>query len=268
MGIDARSVRVLCSSVLLGALMVAGLGSSAAVAAGSTAVTVTDPQRLTRAGFLSDYDRLAPIPDGGGIECWRDPAVDAKQYDKVMISRILVSLTATEGEPATVDPTDLKVLTDYFHDALVSALEPQMKIATEPSAGTMVISIALTRLVPTAVSRSVVGTLIPYGFIAEAGSGPATGRPAGSTPYLGETGIEMQFLDGASATVLAECRDTEVGRKYAADLESDAVGATKTWASGYLNSFQQWAYAKNAFDKWSQLVAQRLGDLRGVTPAR
>jgi hypothetical protein len=43
-----------------------------------------------------------------------------------------------------------------------------------------------------------------------------------------------------------------------------AVGAAQTWASGYLNSFQAWSYAKDAFDKWSLLVAKRLGELRGV----
>jgi hypothetical protein len=33
-----------------------------------------------------------------------------------------------------------------------------------------------------------------------------------------------------------------------------------------MNSFQAWSYAKNAFDKWSLLVAQRFAELRGVTP--
>jgi hypothetical protein len=126
----------------------------------------------------------------------------------------------------------------------------------------VVIGIALTSLVPTSVSKSVTGTLIPYAFIAEAGSGVASGRPAGSTPYMGETGMEMQFRDGASGAILAECRDTEIGRKYAADASSDAVRAVQTWTGGYVNSFQAWSYAKNAFDKWSMLVAKRLADLR------
>ena len=73
----------------------------------------------------------------------------------------------------------------------------------------------------------------------------------------------MQFRDGVSGTVLAECRDTEIGRKYAADSKEGAGGAAQTWAGGYLNSFQAWSYAKNAFDKWSLLVAQRIALLRG-----
>lgn len=242
----------------------------ALVAAGpalSQNVTVTDSARLTKSGFLSDYGRLKPTDWGNGIECWRDAAFDAKKYDKVMISRILMSLKPKEGEDdVTIDPSDLKTLTDYFHDALAKALKPQMSLVTAPESGTIVIRIALTSLVPTDVSRSVTGTLIPYGFVAEAGSGVATGRPAGSTPYLGETGMEMQFVDGGSSAILGECRDTRIGRKYAADTSSGAGSAISTWTSGYFNSFQAWSYAKDAFDKWAQLVAQRFSQMRGVTP--
>lgn len=229
---------------------------------GGVAVTASDPTRLTQSGFLSDYGRLAPVSWADGIQCWRDPGFDARRYDQAMIARMQVSLKP--GQQQGVDPSDLKMLTDYFNDSLRKALAPQMRVVDQPGKNVVVIRIALTNLVPTQVSESVVGTLIPYGFIAEAGSGAASGRPAGSTPYLGETGMEMQFRDGDSGAVLGECRDTEIGRKYAADLDSGAAGAAQTWASGYMNSFQSWAYAKNAFDKWSALTAQRFAQLRGA----
>lgn len=248
------------------AILACGCASSGANTFGSgTGVTVTDPSRLTRSGFLSDYARLAPVAWTEGIQCWRQENLDAKKYDKVLISRMTVTLKADQQKG--VDPTDLKTLTDYFHSAMVKALEPQMPVVEKAGPGVLAIRIALTDLVPTAVSRSLTGTLVPYGFVAEAGSGVATGRPAGSTPYLGETGMEMQFIDGVSGVVVAECRDTQIGRKYAADLDSGTAGAAQTWANGYVNSFQSWAYAKNAFDKWSVLTARRLAELRGVAPA-
>jgi len=234
-----------------------------------TSVTATDSVRLTRSGFLSDYERLKPVAALDGIECWRDTRLNPKQFDKVLVSRIVVSLvppkSAKEGEQKTIDPNDLKTLTDYFHDSLVKALKPQMQVVDKAGPGVVVIRIALTDLVPTTVTDSLAGTLIPYGFVAEAGSGVATGRPAGSTPYMGETGMEMQFRDGASGAILAECRDTEIGRKYAADVNGNAVGAAQTWANGYMSSFQAWQYAKEAFDKWSMLVAKRFAELRGDT---
>lgn len=231
---------------------------------GGAAVTASEPSRMTHSGFLSDYGRLKPAIAGEGVECWRSPKLHPETYKKVMIARMQVTLKP--GQNQGVDPTDLKTLTDYFHDALVKALKPQMGIADEAGPGVVVMRIALTDLVPTEVSRSVVGTLVPYGFVAEAGSGVATGRPAGSTPYLGETGIEMQFVDGASKTILAECRDTQIGRKYASDLDSNVEGAAKTWVSGYLDSFDSWAYAKDAFDKWATLTAKRFAELRVGMP--
>jgi hypothetical protein len=228
-----------------------------------TSVTATDSARLTHSGFLSDYARLKPVAALDGIECWHDPKLDPKRFDKVLVSRIVVSLAPKSGGQQTVDPNDLKTLTDYFHGALVKALKPQMQVVDKAGPGVVVIRIALTDLVPTTVTDSLAGTLIPYAFIAEAGSGVATGRPAGSTPYMGETGMEMQFRDGASGTILAECRDTEIGRKYATDVNGSAVGAAQTWANGYMSSFQAWQYAKEAFDKWSLLVARRFAELRG-----
>ncbi len=237
-----------------------------------TSVTATDSARLTRSGFLTDYARLKPVAALDGIECWRDARLNPKQFDKVMISRIVVSIkppkSEKEGEQTTIDPSDLKTLTDYFHASLVKALSPQMPVVDKAGPGVVVIRIALTDLVPTTVTDSLAGTLVPYAFIAEAGSGVATGRPAGSTPYLGETGMEMQFRDGANGQVIAECRDTQIGRKYAADVNGTTVNAVQTYAAGYMNSFQAWSYAKNAFDKWSMLVAKRFAELRGVSPVK
>ncbi len=265
----ANARRIAGIGLIAGALaLAAGCQTYDAALGSGTGVTASDPARLTRSGFLSDYARLKPNPQAGGIECWRDPRLDAARFDKVLVSRIVVSLAPAkgEGEPKTVDPSDLKTLTDYFHASLVKALKPQMQVVDKAGPGVVVIRIALTNLVPTTVSDSVAGTLIPYAFVAEAGSGVATGRPAGSTPYMGETGMEMQFRDGGNGQIIAECRDTQIGRKYASDVDAGAVGAAQTWASGYLNSFQAWSYAKNAFDKWSLLVATRFAELRGVTP--
>ena len=261
--------RTLAPVVLAACTLFSGCATDGSMLGSGTNITASDKTRMTKSGYLSDYARLKPTPWGDGIECWRDPKLDAKNYDKVLISRIVLSLAPPKDKdaPALVDPSDLKTLTDYFYGSLGKALKPQMTVVDQPGSGVVVIGIALTSLVPTEVSKSVTGTLIPYAFVAEASSGAATGRPAGSTPYLGETGMEMQFRDGASGAIVGECRDTEIGRKYAADASSDATGAAQTWAGGYLNSFQAWSYAKNAFDKWSQQVAQRLAFLRGVESA-
>ena len=259
--------------VSLSALLVCGLfgckAYDSALGSGEN-VTAIDSARLTQSGFLTNYAKLKPVAAMQGIECWRDMRFDPKQYKKIQIAPIVVSLTAPkdskDGKIPTVDPADLKQLTDYFYQTLQGALKPQIPLVTRAGPGVVVLRIALTDLVPTSVPGSVAGTLIPYAFIAEASSGKVTGRPAGSTPYLGETGMEMQFRDGASGVVLAECRDTEIGRKYAAELNAGAEQAAQTWANGYMSSFQSWGYAKAAINKWSSLVAKRVADLRQIQP--
>lgn len=228
--------------------------------AGGTGVTASDATLATHSGFLTDYGRLSLVPGSDGARCWKQPGVAWKGYDRLLITRMQVTLKP--GKSKSVDPTDLKMLVDYFHASLVTALKPQMASVDKAGAGVLVMRIALTDLMPTDVAESVMGTAVPYGFAAEVASGAATGLPAGATPYLGETGIEVQFRDGTSGAVIAECEDTEVGRKYAADMDAGAAGAAKAWVGGYVNSFSSWSYAKDAFDKWAALMARRVGTLR------
>lgn len=228
---------------------------------GGGSVTASDAALDTHSGFLTDYARLAPLANGDGVRCWQQPGVAWNGFDKVLITRMQVTLKP--GKQKSIDPSDLKMLVDYFHGSLAAALKPQMAIVDKAGAGVLVVRIALTDLVPTNVADSLVGTAVPYGFAAEVASGAATGLPAGATPYLGETGIEVQFRDGASASVIAECADTEVGRKYAADMNAGAAGAAQAWIGGYVSSFNSWSYAKDAFDKWAALTARRVAMLRG-----
>lgn len=268
--ISARATRWTWGLALAATVLASGCAATkstySSVMGSGTGVTAGDPTRLTKSGFLSDYGRLRAVPWADGMQCWRRPNLNAKRYDKVLVSPI--SVTLKPGQQQAIAPNDLKTLTDYFHQSMVKGLTPHVPVVDQPGRGVIVMRIALTNLVPTKVVESLAGTAVPYGFVAEAGSGVVTGRPAGSTPYLGETAMEMQLRDGAAGTVLAECRDTEIGRKYAADLDAGAVGAAQTWANGYVNSFQSWSYAKNAFDKWSALTAQRFAALRGVKPAQ
>lgn len=252
------------------------------------AVTVTEQDRMTQSGFLTNYKALKEVKGLEGIQCWTVPELDAKNYTKILISPITIKLSPPKDKPNptstasapnaqtnttpsaqpvsgdTVTQEDIKMLADYFQNDLKTALKQQMDVVDAATPGTVVLKVALTDLKPTSVVGSVIGTATPFGYVAEIGSGPVTGRPAGSTPYMGETGMELQFVDGVSNRILAECRDTEIGRKYAADLNSGAAGAAQAWANGYLNSFQTWMYAKDAFDKWTILLNQRIAKLRGV----
>ena len=237
-------------------------GGSASSAATSGVVASTQTAaNVRRVGILTDYARLAPMPGGGGILCWRAAGVGWKGYDKVMLERIQVFLDpASDARP--IDPTDLKMLIDYFHDAVVRDISRDVQVVKRTGPGVIRVKFALTSLVPTNTVASLAGTAVPYGFVAEIGSGAATGGPVGSTPYLGRTGMEVQFRDGASGRIIGECADTEIGLKYAADLNQGASGAAEAWVNGYVDSFTSWSYAKDAFDKWAAAFARRLRELQ------
>jgi hypothetical protein len=251
----------LCAATLLGGCAAPGPAADAPNAGtAGTVASETTVANVRRVGFLTDYSRLQPMPGGGGMLCWRSVDTNWKHYDKVMFERIQVFLKP--GSTQSVDPTDLKMLIDYFHTDLVKAIQPEAQVVQAAGPGVLRVRFALTDLVPTNAVLSIAGTAAPYGFVAEIGAGAATGRPVGSTPYLGQTGMEVQFRDGASGQLIAECADREIGLKYAADMNAGAAGAAENWVNGYMDSFSQWSYAKTAFDKWSNEFAQRFAVLR------
>ena len=220
------------------------------------------PRKLV---LLNHQDQLKPVEGVEGAMSWRDPKVDWKQYNAVLIERMKVYVKEDSKEKG-IDPTDLKMLTDYFHEALKKELAPVAKMVDKGGPGVLGLRIAITDLMPTKAALSIAGTLTPFAFAAEAASGPASGRPAGSTPYLGECGIEVQFLDGKTGQVVAEFTDRKIGKKYDIDASAGGVDAAKKWADGYFDSFTTWNYAKGAFDLWPKLFRQRFEELRG-TPA-
>jgi hypothetical protein len=263
---DARAFRILSAGALAATLLAGGGAAPGpganAVGAGNTGTIASETTlaNVPRVGFLTGYERLKPLPDGSGLLCWRSADTNLKQFDKVMFERIQVYLSPGSAKP--VDPTDLKMLIDYFHKSLVTAIKPVAQVVDKTGAGVLQVRIALTDLVPTNTAESLAGTAVPYGFVAEMGSGAAEGKPAGSTPYLGQTGMEVQFRDGASGKIVAECADREIGLKYAANMNAGATGAAATWVSGYMDSFSQWTYAKTAFDKWAAEFATRFAALK------
>ncbi len=249
---------LLASAFLACACSTPGMGGSGAVAADNRGAT-------PEVGFLSQPGRLKASAQAGGALCWRQPDVDWRRFDRVMIERIKVTLAPGSAQ-APVDPTDLKAMLDYFDAALVRELgSANVKVVDQTGPGVLRIRLALTSLVPTNTAKSMVGTAVPYGFVAEMGSGAASGRPAGSTPYMGQAGVEAQFIDGGSGAVLAECADHEIGLKYAADLNKSAAGAAETWVNGYASSFTSWTYAQDAFNKWSAEIARRFVELRSAS---
>jgi hypothetical protein len=208
------------------------------------------------AGFLSDYSKLEPVPNGDGAERYLKPNENWKQYNKVMLDRIRVWYK-DDADYKGIDPTELKTLTDYFQNAFVKALEPTYPVVTQPGPGVLRVRVAITDLVPTKPEMSVVTLVVPYAAVADVAAGAA------GVSYLGQTAIEAEFLDSRTNQVLAAYVDRQVGKKYDIDLSQGVGTAVEKGVSSYTKAYSTWAYAEAAFDHWAGLLRKRLDEAHG-----
>ena len=166
-----------------------------------------------------------------------------------------------DAESSSIDPSELKALVDYFRQAVIKALDPPYPIVDQPGTGVLRIRTTLVDLVSTKPAMSVVVLLTPFATLPDLASGPATGRPAGSAPYLGRSAIAVEFIDGETNAVVSEYAETSFGRKYVIDSSKGANLAMTALATNYLDSYSTWAYAKQAFDQWAAQFRSRVDQL-------
>jgi len=229
----------------------------ASISGCGTAPTVTaDARASTEAnrGVLTYPERMKPVSADGYSREWIDPATDFTRYKRVAIERIRVQLDANSS---SVDPNDLKAMTDYFHQALKKSLEPKYPVVNEVGDDVLRVRITLVDLVATKPEVSFAVLVVPYASIPDLAVSAAAGGPQGSAPYLGRTGIAVEFIDGGSSAVVAEFADENFGRKFVLE-NGDASKTISKSVDGYSKSFSTWAYAQEAFDGWAQLFRQRL----------
>lgn len=245
-----------CATAFVAIAVLAGCASTPQ---GDALAPAAGPSVASLARDLTYPDRLEPVGTEGA-QRWTDPAVDFRIYDRILIEGIRVRL---EVDSPAVDAATLKSLTDYFHQSLVKALQPPYAIVDNVGTGALRMRITLVDLVATKPEVSVVVLVTPYATIPDLASAPASGRPLGSPPYLGRTGIAAEFIDGATDQVVAQYVDLQFGRKYVLDANQGVGSTASRGVTGYVNSFSAWAYAKQAFDKWSQDFRKRLDELSG-----
>ncbi|MBK8535114.1 MAG: DUF3313 family protein [Candidatus Competibacteraceae bacterium] len=176
---------------------------------------------------MSDPGRLQPVPGDSGAYQWADSNVNLARYNKILLERIQVQLTS-DADYKAVDPTQLKMLVDYAHQAIVKALGNAYRLSPNPGRDVLRVRISLSIWCPqTGNERGCAGGALCHN--SRSGLGAASGGPMGSTPYLGRTGIAVQFIDTETSRVIAEYADTRVGRKYVVDTSQGIDSAVHDW---------------------------------------
>ena len=208
-------------------------------------------------GFLSDYSKISTTKNDDGSYEYKDPTVDFSKYNKLLVDRIKIFFK-DDSQYKGIDPDELKVLTDYFYEAINKAVGDAYPLVKEPGPDVLRLRVAVTDLVPNKPEASVATLVIPFAWVADAGSGVAKGD-TGSTVFTGEATVEVEALDSVSSQQLVAFIETETGKKY-----NWAKGVTKG-VTGYMNAYSKWNYTKTAMDDWAKLLRVRLDAAHGIT---
>jgi len=208
-------------------------------------------------GFLSDYSKLEPDPDGSKAMHYLNPQADMKKYNKFLLERIIVWLQ-DDAEYKGIDPDAMKAMSDYFHEAIVRELGSDYTLVTEPGPDVLRVRIAVTDLVPTKPAMSLIVLAVPFASAADLASGAASKGGVGSPPYLGRAAVEVEGIDSETLQTVFSYVEERRGKKY--DVEDPA--------GGYLKGFSEWGHVKKAFDYWAKKFRTRMDEINGVEPKK
>jgi hypothetical protein len=138
-------------------------------------------------GFVDHYPELKLDPHGGGGMLYTKPGVDLGSYKKIMIEPIEVWM-ADDSKYKGFSPDDLKAITDEFYRVLLTNLEPDYPVVSQPGKGVLVVRLAITDVYAKKKKRGLLG-YTPIGAVA----GAATG--AYRKVALKDATIEAELLD-------------------------------------------------------------------------
>lgn len=211
--------------------------------------------------FLADYGRLKRDGDAG-VAYWIHPDTDFRRFDRLLVERIRVSAATATDRRATIDPDEMKALTDYFREALNrEAAAGGWALADAPGPGVLRVRLLVTDIQPNHPEVGLIVLAAPFGTLAEAALTGVLGGTPGKAPYLGGVGLEAQVIDAHTSEVLAELQDKRAGNRLAVD------GGVEGLVTSYATGLTQWGYVRQAFDFWAKWIRQRFDTLRRVMPS-
>ncbi len=190
-------------------------------------------------GFLSDYSKLQPGQGDQPLKRYVDPTVDFSKYKKVMIDKVIFYFK-NDSREIGIDPDELKMLADYFHDCLIKNLQDRYPVVSKPGPDVLRIRVAITNVKAGNPVLGAASAVLPVGVAVNALSNVTTGESIN----VGEATIEAEFLDSETGKVVAAIMDRKVGSTY-------STGSVKG----------KWGHAKQAFQEWAQKLRKWLDEV-------
>jgi len=231
---------------LFGALLLYGLSAGSARA----------DDKPEFSGFLGDYSQLQSRPDSQLIynyayENLKLFSASAK-YDKFLIDAVTV-FPSKDADFKGINANDLALLEKYFRDALVKALTENngYQVVEEPSPGVVRIRAAFTDLVPVNPVMNTTTTILPQARLLSG----AISLTTGSNLFVGQIGMEAEFLDAQTNERLAAWASKQAGKKYV-PFTDQKFEPTSTWGQ-----------VEQGMDYWAKKLRARVDTLHEKPPA-
>lgn len=101
--------------------------------------------KISYTGFLSHYPDLKPDPEFKGAYKWRNPEIDLKKYNKIMVAPMEVWLSP-DSDYKGLSADQIRLVNGMFQAVMVEVMEPEYPIVSQPGDGVLVLRVALTDL--------------------------------------------------------------------------------------------------------------------------
>ncbi len=199
--------------------------------------------QIKPSGFLEDYTQLTPTSDGSNSLSYVKHNNVLSDYNKVMLDPIEIWY-GPNAEYRGINPAELNVLTDYFHDTIVQSLEARSNqaeskqgypVVNQPGPGVLRVRIAITGLTPKQPKR-------------------------GIGAHTGATYVQMKLnnsaarkFSGIETTMEAELLDAQTNERLIAIM---VRRTSDTPAFGPAS----WEYAKTTLDYWGERLRHAMDE--------
>ena len=189
-------------------------------------------------GFLGDYSKLGPGPEGGVAQRYIKQGVNFKQYNKIMMDQVRFYFK-DDAEDKGIDADEMKELADSFHRAVIDALGSAYPLTAKPGPHVMRLRVAITDMELPNRAINAVSTVLPVGLALSTVKSGVTGKGTG----CGEVSMEFQMLDSQTNQVLGAGVDRRSG--------------------GKIDSMSKFGTAEEAFKFWAQRLRTWLDEVHG-----
>jgi hypothetical protein len=183
---------------------------------------------------------------------YEKPGADFSQYNKFLIEAVTV-FPSKKADCKGINANDLTLLQQYFHNAVTKALTENngYQVVEESGPGVVRIRAAFTDLASVNPALNTATTIIPQMRLTSGIIGAATG----SNLFVGQVGIEAEFLDAQSNERIAAQAGKQAGKKYI-PFTGRKFEPTSTWGQ-----------VQQEMDYWAQKLRRRVDQLHGKTVA-